>query len=171
MDVETRTTSAAAVVAALLLVAAAGCTAGTGSIPSGRVELSDLRTAYGCGYGFQAGDAVGTVGIFLEHASPGEPPPVAPVDLGDGDAAWSGEIRLGRGLFNNWCNDILAEPEATVDQTWELVDGVVAITEVDESAGTATLRATDLVAVDPSGTRHALGDITLVNDAWGVFAG
>jgi hypothetical protein len=78
---------------------------------------------------------------------------------------------VGRDLFATWCSDILVmgEPEPVVDETWALVDGVLSITDVGDE--NATMTATGLVAVDPRGARHELGDVVLVNAAWGMFAG
>lgn len=166
----TGTSAEAAAAVGLVLMALAGCADREGPSAPLAVDLADLTTPYPCGYGFQAGNDAGTVGIFLQPESPGLPPGEETVDLGDSDA-WTGEVRVGRDLFANWCNDVIAEPEATVDETWALVDGVVALTDLDGSTGTATMTATDLVAEAPDGTRHTLGDLVLTNTAWGMFAG
>lgn len=116
----------------------------------------------------QAENEAATVGILLRPA-PGETSPTEDrVELGDG-SPWAGEIRLGRDLFGAWCGGVVVG-EPRVDETWELVEGVVEVTEVDESAGipSATMTATGLVAVDGDGVRHELGDIVLVNGAWGL---
>lgn len=166
----TGTPATATAAVGLVLMALAGCADREGPSAPPAIDLADLTTFYPCGYGFQAGNDAGTVGVFLQPESPGLPPGEETIDLGDSDA-WTGEVRVGRDLFANWCNDVIAEPEATVDETWALVDGVVVVTEPDEGAGTATMTATDLVAVDPDGTRHTLGDLVLTNTAWGTFAG
>lgn len=152
------------------LALALGFLAGCGSSPREQVAvgLDDLRTPVGCGDGFQAENDAATVGILLQPA-PGETGPTeARVELGDG-SPWTGEIRLGRDLFAAWCGGVVVG-EPRVDETWELVDGVVEVTEVDESTGfpSATMTATGLVAVDGDGVRHELGDIVLVNGAWGM---
>ncbi len=148
---------------------ALGFLAGCGSSPREQVvvDLDDLRTPVGCGDGFQAENDAATVGILLQPA-PGETRPTEErVELGDG-SAWVGEIRLGRDLFATWCGGVVVG-EPRVDEAWEPVEGVVEVTEVDESTGSpsATMTATGLVAVDVDGARHELGDIVLVNGAWG----
>lgn len=156
-----------AVALALTLGSLAGC---GGSSPQAQVvvDLDDLRTPVGCGDGFQATNETATVGILLRPATGESSPTEERVELGDG-GPWSGEIRLGRDLFATWCGGVV-DGEPRVDETWELVEGVVEVTEVDESTGipSATMTATGLVAVDPDGARHELGDIVLVNDAWGM---
>jgi hypothetical protein len=157
------------VLAILALLGATAC--GSAEPRTPQVDLDDLTTDYACGYGFQAGNTEQTVAIFLTPDPPGSPPSTETADLG-ADSAWSGEIRVGRDLFATWCSDILVmgEPEPVVDETWALVDGVLAITDVGDDEN-ATMTATGLVAVDPSGARHELGDVVLVNAAWGMFAG
>ncbi len=160
----------AAPVMAGALALTLGFLAGCGSSPREQVEvdLDDLRTPVGCGDGFQAENDAATVGILLQPA-PGETRPTQErVELGDG-SPWTGEIRLGRDLFATWCGGVVVG-EPRVDETWELVEGVVEVTEVDESAGipSATMTATGLVAVDTDGVRHELGDVVLVNSAWGM---
>ena len=95
-----------------------------------------------------------------------------PVGRGDGFPAESDAETVGILLqpFAAWCGGVvLGDPQ--VDDTWELVDGVVEITEVDESGAvpSATMTASGLVAVDADGERHELGDIVLVNNAWGMI--
>lgn len=151
---------------ALALGFLAGC--GGSSPEQVEVDLDDLRTPVGCGDGFQAENDAATVGIVLQPA-PGETQPTQErVELGDG-SPWTGEIRLGRDLFAAWCGGVV-EGEPRVDETWELVEGVAEVTEVDESTAipSATMTAAGLVAVDPDGVRHELGDVVLVNDAWGM---
>lgn len=156
-----------AVALALTLGSLAGCGS---SSPQAQVvvDLDDLRTPVGCGDGFPATNETATVGILLQPATGESSPTEERVDLGDG-SPWSGEIRLGRDLFAAWCGGVVdGDPE--VEEVWELVDGVVEVTEVDDDAATpsATMTATGLIAVDPDGVRHELGDIVLVNDAWGM---
>lgn len=146
-----------------------GFLAGCGSSPEQVVvDLDDLRTPVGCGDGFQAENDAATVGILLQPAAGETSPTQDRVELGDG-SPWTGEIRLGRDLFAAWCGGVV-DGEPRVDETWELVEGAVEVTEVDDNAATpsATMTATGLVAVDADGVRHELGDIVLVNEAWGM---
>lgn len=162
-----RHTRAASGVAALALTALLGLLGCGGGSP--QVDLADLTTSYDCGYGFQAGNGRGTVGIFIVDGDYPDRLPTGRFDLAD-DPSWSGVIEAGSHLFIDWCDDVgeAGEPSPEVQQTWELVEGVI---EVRTESGDATMSATDLVAVDPDGVRHELGDIILVNSAWGVVAG
>ena len=160
-------TPVTAVAVALILGALAGC---GGSSPTAQVavDLDELRTPVGCGDGFQATNETSTVGILLQPAAGATSPTQERVELGVG-SPWSGEIRLGRDLFATWCGGVVVG-EPRVDETWELVEGVVEVTEVDDDAVTpsATMTATGLVAIDADGVRHELGDVVLVNEAWGL---
>lgn len=142
------------------------------------VPIDDPITAlttdpYPCGHGFWAASPEQTVavmiGVPIGDDVDGEPVPGA-YDF----TTLVGEIRFGTDLMANWCDDAIeeGEPEAAVTETWRIVGGSLEYTVVD-GAGTTTANAvlTDIVAVDGDGAEHRLGDATIPNDAWGLFAG
>ena len=140
--------------------------------PTAAVTLADLTEPFGCGFGFQVGNPSQTAGLFITSgAGYGEPPTVGTVDLATDDA-WTARIDLGADLFANWCDDVIevGEPEPQVDETLEVVGGTLEFA-VDESGVLATAQVTELVVRDAEGVRYALGDITIENPAWGMFAG
>lgn len=140
--------------------------------PAAAVTLADLTEPYGCGFGFQVGNSQQTAGLFITSgAGFGEPPAAGTVDLASDDS-WTARLDLGTDLFANWCDDVIemGEPEPQVDETLEIVAGTLELS-VDESGVVATAQATALVARDAQGVEYALGDITIENPAWGMFAG
>ena len=134
--------------------------------------LDDLTDEYGCGYGFQAGNADQSAGLFvMTDGTFGEPPRSGRVTFGPEASPWSGELRFGSDLFANWCDDVIEpdEPTPVVTETWAVTSGRGELTLNDD--GTATVSLTGLVAVDGEGAQHELGDITIDNVGWGQFAG
>jgi hypothetical protein len=140
--------------------------------PAVVVTLADLTEPYGCGFGFQIGDPDQTAGLFITSgAGFGDPPAVGTVDLAVDDS-WTARLDLGTDLFANWCDDVIemGEPEPQVDETLEVVAGTLEFS-IDEAGVVATAKASGLVARDADGVEYALGDITIENPAWGMFAG
>lgn len=142
--------------------------------PEAPFALADLTEPYGCGFGFQVGNDDQTIGLFVTTGGGyGEPPSEDSVDLATEDGPWSAEIRFGRDLFANWCDDVIepGEPEPFVGATWTVTAGTLTITQADAATSQATLEATGLVAADADGNEYEVGDITVVNTSWGMFAG
>ena len=151
----------------LAAVVLAGC-AGAASTPP------DLTDAYGCGHGFYLGTSDQTAGLFL----------LTNLDMTEGATAsgtfqvpgdeWTGELTFGRDLFSNWCDDVIepGEPEPVVEETWP-VEGVLQVVSLPPGAqcGEARARLQQAVAIGSDGRRLDLGDIDLVNESWGCFAG
>ena len=114
------------------------------------------------------------MGLFVTSGGGfGEPPAEDAADLASSSTAWSAEIRIGADLFANWCDDVIevGEPEPRVDETWPITAGTARILDADAATTTATLELTGLVATAPDGAQYQLGDITIENPAWGMFAG
>jgi hypothetical protein len=141
------------------------------------VDAAALTDDYGCGFGFALGSAEQDLALVISATTGfGDGPDVSePVVFPSAD--WTAEIRVGSDLFANWCDDVItaSEPQSVVDATWTIVagtltiDGPVAPGDCAGSIVEATL--TDAVAESPDGTSVDLGDIDLVNDTWGCFAG
>jgi hypothetical protein len=140
--------------------------------PAAKVMLPDLTEPYGCGFGFQVGNPEQTAGLFITSgAGFGDPPTVGTVDLAT-DESWTARLDLGADLFANWCDDVIEmdEPEPQVDETLEIVAGTLEFS-LDDAGVVATAQLTALVARDADSVEYALGDITIENPAWGMFAG
>lgn len=140
------------------------------------IDAAVFTDDYGCGFGFQTGNADQTLGVFVtfnefDAANAGQVPPVGNVP----SVIWSGEIRVGTDLFANWCNDIVDEdtPVAEVSEVWEIVDAQVTIIGDPpvQEVGELTIQLDNLVAEAPDGRTTTIESITIVNEIWGAFAG
>ncbi len=148
----------------------------TGSPESG-LAAGDLTEEWGCGYGFAVSDKAQEALLSVYHD--GGPKKVdQTVSLPDAD--WEAQLQVGTNLAANWCNDVILDPRAEVDETWKVVEGTLRFVgeppSVRWSEGTQVeqpVRAelTDVVVESPDGERVELGDISLANDGWGFFAG
>jgi hypothetical protein len=149
--------------------------AGCSTIGSEEQEPPLLTEEYGCGYGFHIGSADQTAGLFVDYndweaAVSGT---LNPTLAGD---EWTAELRFGRDLFANWCDDVLepGDPEPAVDEIWQL-SGQIVIEEMPPAdlgcGGTASATLTDVVARSDDGDTLSLGDLQVMNEAWGCFAG
>ncbi len=152
-----------------LVLALGACTDETGP------QATDLTETYGCGYGFYVSDEAQSVGLFIqvadfEAAASGALPADSELD----DPIWDARLDSGSDLFANWCDDVIepGEPEPVVDESWDVTGSVRGLTVPDTGqCGTATAQITDIVATGPDGTEMHLGDLDVVNESWGCFAG
>ncbi len=121
---------------------------------------------YGCGYGFSAAtpDQSASFTVFFPDIAKG--PDAGAYDLAD----VMGELRFGTDLMANWCDDVMeeGEPVPEIDEAWEIIAGTLDITT---TGSTATGSFTDVVALTSDGLEYPIGDVTITNEAWGVFAG
>lgn len=134
----------------------------------------DLTEAHGCGHGFYVSDLEQTTGLVItyrdrEGAMEGR---VAPNS--DLDVAWDAELQRGTNLFANWCDDVIepGEPTPEIEETWD-VTGRIEVTGLPGAGecGPASAELTDVVATGPDGEELVIGDLSVVNEAWGCFAG
>ncbi len=128
--------------------------------------LSEVFThEYGCGYGIWAAAPTQQAAIMFDVGQTTEP---VTYQLADQKLA---ELRLGHGLMANWCDDVIEpdEPEPEVQEVWKLVGGTIQLVAVSQSSARAELR--DVIARRPDGSDVVLGDATMTNRSWGVFAG
>ncbi len=161
------------IIAAVGLLALMSCAdAGPGEVS---VSPPDLSEGYGCGYGFYLSDAGQTAGLFIEltdfsQASSGNFPQTSQLTGGQ----WQARLQFGADLFSNWCDDVMepGEPDPVVDETWT-VSGLIEITGLPEAGtcGEATARLSGVTARNPGGEAMPLGDLEVINPAWGCFAG
>lgn len=160
------------IVAMAIGIALLGCSAAD---RSPEVLFLELDEEYGCGYGFHVGSADQTTGLFLEY-SDWDRARSGKLESNLAGEEWSAELRFGRDLFANWCDDVFepGEPDPVVEEVWRL-SGHIAIKDLPPAplgcGGRATASVTDLVAHGPAGETMALEDMALTNEAWGCFAG
>jgi len=134
---------------------------------------ADLLLDHGCGYGFRASSADGEVGLELEYAVLD----AAWAGLVQADEipslAWSGEVLIGRDLYEGWCENSSPEPGSArrVFQRWPVVEGSIEIVGDPpvQGAGPLSARVEGLVVVRPDGERVEIGAIELNNESWGLF--
>jgi len=137
------------------------------------VESGDLSTDWGCGIGFAASTPDQRVALIV-HLRDGSGEVDTPVTFPD--ERWSAEVVIGKLLMTEWCDDVTESwaPQPLVVARWPLSSGVLEFTPPPTSgcdAGptvSATLR--DATVATPGGD-IALGSLSLVNDAYGCFAG
>jgi len=135
------------------------------------VELTD---DLGCGYGFARSDDAGETLLSIYHRSDAGRPERT-VSLPSSD--WDAVVQVGTHLAANWCNDVIEEPQADVDETWTIVEGTLRfagqVPPVDGSPADQPVVAelTGVVVESPDGEQVELGDVTLRNESWGFFAG
>ncbi|HWB88767.1 MAG TPA: hypothetical protein VG872_06095 [Acidimicrobiia bacterium] len=153
----------------LIVVVLAGCAGGATTPVS-----PELTEPYGCGHGFYLGSPDQTVGLFIRSN----------LDMIEGASAsgtfqlpddeWTSELTYGMDLFANWCDDVIepGEPEPLIGQTWS-VEGVLQVISLPPNGqcGPARARLQQAMATSPDGERIDLGELDLVNDSWGCFAG
>jgi len=164
--------AARAVLVVVAVVAGPACGgAGATAFP----DLGRLSDDWGCGVGFARSDARQTMAVVISHPGPLGPEllatPTATVTLPDPD--WQAEVRVGRDLFANWCDDLVepGEPTARIDRRWPLRSGTLEITlPTLADAGRAEGRL-DGAVVEVDGDERTLPSMRLTNAAWGRFAG
>jgi hypothetical protein len=139
------------------------------------IDPAVLQVDYPCGFGFAIGSIDQTLGLYL-HASGFDVPDVSkPIELPT--ESWTAELRVGRDLFANHCDDVRdpGEPEPVVDATWVVTAGTLVVDGVDGPGGCGSTTAagilTGAVIESPDGATVELGDVELRNDGYGCFAG
>lgn len=152
------------------------------------VQAGDLSESLPCFTGFavtdpehtvllrlHADDALDWAGTALSGQHPDPSAPGLEADLGVVDLR-SAQVQWGEDLTNNWCTDLLSEPEPEVTAAWNVVAGQVSFPDglppEEESIGVAmTGVLTDVIAIDGEGRFVSLPDLQLTNDAWGFVPG
>lgn len=162
----------------LLSLLLTACTyPGVEPTPIGPPDLGEVTESHPCGLGFQAGNLDQTVAVFIQptdFARAVEGGVAYEAELPGDD--WSGTVAQGSNLFSNWCDDVMeqGEPVPYRAAEAEIISGHLSITPVDArpecGGGPVTAELSDLV-VEWNGERLELGDLTIVNEGWGCFAG
>jgi hypothetical protein len=147
------------------------------AVPTGELVTmlrdADLSASWGCGLGFTVSSPDQRVALYLSptemRATP-EPPISFPA------AGWNASVAVGKNLLVNHCDDVIEgwEPEAVIAAEWPVISGTLDF-EAPQGQGCggigpveATL--TGVVVETPEGPVE-LGDLTVVNEAYGCFAG
>jgi hypothetical protein len=137
------------------------------------LQEADLSMSWGCGLGFTLSSPDQRVAM---HLTPNdyETVPSSPADFPNG--AWQAWVLIGKNLMVNHCDDVLEgwEPEVVFAAEWPVVSGILEF-EPPESAscgatGPVEATLTGIVVETPEGPVD-LGDLTVVNEAYGCFAG
>ncbi|MEX0796463.1 MAG: hypothetical protein WD274_07200 [Acidimicrobiia bacterium] len=137
------------------------------------LQEADLSMSWGCGLGFTLSTPDQRVALYL---SPNdyEAVPNSPVSFPDD--AWQASVAVGKNLMANHCDDVLEgwEPEAVFAAEWPVISGTLEF-EPPESAscgaiGPVEANLSGIVVETPEGPVD-LGDLTVVNEAYGCFAG
>ncbi len=139
-------------------------------------RTAEFGVSWGCGLGFTLSSEDQRVVLYLDPTDFGSAP-TPPITFPD--AAWSGRVVVGKNLLVNHCDDVMEywEPESIVAASWEVTEGVLdfeAPTEVGfdacGTAGPVEASLTGAVISTPDGPLE-LGDLTMVNEFYGCFAG
>ena len=153
-------------VAAVLALAACGT---SDDIPA----LDDLTETYGCGHGFWIGNPDQTAALRFAYLEPDG----RAVDAELPDPRWSAELLVGTDLYANWCDDVIEpdEPEPRVTARYEIVNGALHVLGEPPSEpftpGALTLEAVAIAAQIGPDEVVPLGDVTIENHSYGLFAG
>lgn len=140
------------------------------------VHAAELTKSWPCGLGFTLSTEDERVVLYLEPtelyvaATP-------PITFPDDD--WSGRIVVGKNLLVNHCDDVAEywEPDLVVAASWELTGGVLDFEPPAEIGFDACGTSGPVTATLEGGTINTprgeivLDDLTMVNEAYGCFAG
>ncbi len=138
------------------------------------IDPTLLVDHYGCGYLFALGSPTEDLALQIMWRG-GTAPNVSSAVQFPSDR-WLGELRSGSDLFANWCDDVIEvdDPTPVVDRTWNLTAGTLTIGAIGEGGiclGSVSASLEDAVVEGASGELLELGDLELVNDSFGCFAG
>lgn len=145
--------------------------------PGSDLAAVDFTEDLGCGYGFAVSDEAQEALLSIHHSGGDDAEVDRTITLPD--PAWDAEVRVGTHLAANWCADVIEDPQAEVEETWTVVEGTLRFEgdlpplEFSEQGAVERVHAelTGVVVEGPDGEQVELGDISLSNRAWGVFAG
>lgn len=135
---------------------------------------AELTTSWPCGLGFAVSSADQRVSISVHSHESSSSALSVPVDLPD--PSWTANLRVGKNLMADNCDDVVEgwEPRAVVAATWEITGGVLDFIppEGEGCGGSGPVEAVlkEAVVSTPTG-EVALDTLTMVNDAFGCFAG
>jgi hypothetical protein len=156
-----------------VLIALGACATASPEPPT-NAEMAanaDLSAFWGCGIGFAASNQEQTVALFVYSNHEGPTPPIS-----FPDPTWDARLVVGKDLLSNHCDDVFepGEPEPLIEEEWQITDGTLEFEVPDggqcAAAGPVTGTFTGLSATNSNSTVD-LGNLTVVNGAYGCFAG
>ncbi len=135
------------------------------------LEQAKLTKSWGCGLGFRLSSEDQHVALFFypnsENAS--ESPVIFP------DETWNASILIGNDLLANNCDDVIEpdEPEAYSVANWPLSAGTLTFTPPDDPTcvGASVVGTVEGAVVGTPTGEVSLGSLTIMNEAFGCFAG
>jgi hypothetical protein len=135
---------------------------------------ADLSVSWPCGIGFAASSADQRVAISLAFRDTNAADVAAPVTIPDG--SWSASVTVGKHLMANNCDDVMEgwEPLPLPIATWPISAAQLTFSPPESSecgsSEPVTAALSGAVIATPLGDVE-LGEILIVNDAYGCFAG
>jgi hypothetical protein len=132
---------------------------------------AELSEFWPCGVGFAASNADQTVALFV-YSNNSEPNP--PITFPD--PTWDARLVLGEDLLANHCDDVIeeGEPIPVIEEEWVINGGTLEFddpgTGLCGAPGPVTGTLTGLTAENNDSTVD-IGDVEVVNDSYGCFAG
>ncbi len=153
-------------------LALTACSSGS-TVPTNAdlAEQADLTEFWPCGIGFAASNSQQTVALFV-YSNDNEPNP--PISFPD--ETWDARLVLGEDLLANHCDDVLeeGEPVPVIEEEWVINGGTLEFedpaTGLCGAPGSVIGTFTGLTAENNASTAD-IGDLEVVNDSYGCFAG
>ena len=136
---------------------------------------AELTRSWGCGLGFTLSSSDQRVALYLTP-NDYETVPTSPVNFPDD--GWTATLVIGKNLMVNHCDDVAEfwEPDRIVAAEWPVESGTLAFepsgAELIACGASGPVEATlsNLTVETPNGPLE-LGELEVVNDAYGCFAG
>jgi hypothetical protein len=136
------------------------------------IRTADLAVSWGCGLGFTVSTEDQHVAIVM-HPADAEAIIAPPVSFPHPD--WRATVLVGKNLLANHCDDVVEgwEPVPVVAGQWELAAGTLLFTPpADGPCSGGPIEATLIGAsIAMADGLLEIPDLSMVNDAYGCFAG
>ncbi len=138
----------------------------------GLARTSVLTRSWGCGFGFEVSSADQRVSVRLypNRMTPSPPPATLP------DENWTAEVLVGKHLNSNHCDDAVEgwEPEPNIVAKWPLTSGQLEFDlpeEVECGLVPPVMARLEGAAFQAGAEEVMLGELAIVNESFGCFAG
>lgn len=136
------------------------------------VRDADLADSWPCGLGFSIASPDQRVALYLFPVTESIDPPIT-----FPNPAWEGVVVVGSDLLVNHCDDVVEpdEPERIVAAEWPITEGTLTFSLPDDDIMCGSLGDVEAVltgaVIDTGAGTIALDDLSMVNTAYGCFAG